>query len=397
MNLSLALRRAGIVLPQRFESDGDEGVKPPLASLTLAELEMDSLAFQELSIQIFLEYGVDVTPSEIESCTSLGELEGAIRNSGGGSVRHSAEKIELQRFARYSQVGLLAPGELGRYALNRHALKLVITGARALFYRISGKGFDRAKWLALKRDLRETIWLQEKLRSFQPGDREWQRTEISPSIQLYERPKSRVSQGGYTLVGFPGSTGRLMLPVSLLLAALPRKVNKLVFSVIPLGRGDQAGSAASANELGQSLEHLRIFLEERSSPVSVSQKTVVLGTSAGTMPAFIFSTLYSNPSTCLLVGPQSPLEPPWTNHALFGSALDYRKIMTTPNAKDWTRLRIIYGAESAKDLKRRPDWDALSHDGVRGFEGVGHGVLYPLFEQGRLQEVFREMFGIAED
>jgi acyl carrier protein len=393
MDISEVFRSAQVAIPPRFQFGASLGNVDTFETCLLEELELDSLALQELSIQIFLHFGVELSSSEIGAFTSVADLARKIKGVRGRfsetdfPFKGSRIKNEFPR----SPIQIITPGEVSL----KYILRLYLSGLRQAGTRIisTTDHFYHASWLRTKGELRDFLFLRKRLEGFNVEQKKWHRSEIVEGLQLYWRRPKKAGLPGLTVVGFSGTTGRLMMPVSLFLSALPSTVSQVLLVQAPTQVGYRGGILGGPSSLQGGLEMLQDFLRSEPMLASEGDRLAVIGTSAGAIPAFVFSTLYSKPFACLLAGPQSPFEPNWSNNNLLRAALERRAENVGECFEQVPRVLVLYGEKSQLDLGRLPTWDAFKPQIIRGIERAGHGVLFPLLERGHLSTVFDEWLG----
>lgn len=187
------------------------------------------------------------------------------------------------------------------------------------------------------------------------------------------------------------------MPVSLFLSALPSTVSQVLLVQAPPQVGYLGGFLGGPSSLQGGLEMLQDFLRSKPTLASEGNRLAIIGTSAGAIPAFIFSTLYSKPFACLLAGPQSPFEPNWSNDQLLRVALQRRGEYEGECLEEVPRVLVFYGAQSERDLARLPSWDRFKPQIIRPIEGGGHGFLFPLLKSGELSTVIDEWLRTDEN
>ena len=366
-----ALKRSGVPASLLQHSPSS------LESMRIEILELDSLSLQELSIQLYLEFGRELSATEILGFSTLGELFAELQ-----LAKAEAGLVMRPRSIRrpdYSRVGYIVSSEF-----EKHAVFLLIKRISSALQPWSNDDFNkRTQIVGLRREFNELRAVWPMLKSRPRAQKAWRRVSVSSWMYKYERRIKRTSADPVMLVAFTGRVERLMMPVSLFLAVLPPNVHEVLLVLLPRSAFLSSRANLRFGAFQDDLHELEEVVRRRQRQAG-HKRILALGASAGSLPAYVFSVLCTGISRCLLLGPQSPHERPWANHSVLAQALNRREESLEINGVDRTEVSIMYGEASQRDLTRLPEWSTLRPDSIQGFDGLGHTLMLPLFERGSL-------------
>jgi hypothetical protein len=129
------------------------------------------------------------------------------------------------------------------------------------------------------------------------------RTRLHPAIHLYSAGGDRA--GKTVVLGFTGSSARLLMPTSVFLQHLDARTTDLVLIRYPAGQGFSRGIPGLAGGFGASVERLRTLIR-----IDEYAASVTLGTSGGGLAA-LMTAMQLGAAAAMSVGGRGPDEPRW--------------------------------------------------------------------------------------
>jgi hypothetical protein len=206
----------------------------------------------------------------------------------------------------------------------------------------------------------------------------WSRRKLSRDVLLYK--KTAHSKEGPPLIVFGGGARRPMMPMAVFLASLEGFSDFVIFIRPQLGGGYRNGILGLGPSLESAFPSLLAIVSSQLRKKSSSELPVVMGMSAGGLPALMFSDLIGARSVHLF-GPNATDDPRWSGSHQLRETLDRRE--RGESAHDVT---ICFGAD-CEDAAKVPSWTRdIPGATIIPFPGLNHNVLYGLFERHSLRE-----------
>jgi len=363
-NLETILLSAGISFPQsskaEWQAARDGGSLPSFQMLGL-----DSLGLNELSISLELVSGIELTTSEIFAMDSLEDLVSVLieKNQSAEatsddpapnpqmSLRNRLDSF-LHSFFR-ELAGALTAEEIGKVSL--------LPLARL-------KGFSQISTVA------------DNLRDFGTGKVLWSRRHLKSDALIYTAKQKL--PGSIPIVFFGGVFRRPGMPASYFLKGVEGFTDTVILLRTKTGDGFRSGIRGLGSDLPKSLYSLASLLRKTLILDGSYVPPLIIGMSAGGIPALIFSS-YTSAQGVLLVGPQS------TNDSRWSQSIDLLNALKSRKGEESCHVRICYG-ENSQDSLKIPSWTSdIANCSVFQIPNSPHAALFPLFSRGELGEVLR--------
>lgn len=232
-------------------------------------------------------------------------------------------------------------------------------------------------------------WI-EKLKTFhdfngKPAPEPFGRHELFNTLTLFTDGRN---PGAKTLVVcFTGNGSRPMMPVSAFMQALDaRRADLAILRDIPF-RSFRQGMSGIGDSFAAILEHLPKLMKFES-----YARVVVIGISAGGMPALLFGLVHAV-KAAMLVG-IVPNDPMW--HSAERPGLELVKSAYRP--ANVPKVTLVYGAQSPADIVQSAAIAGILPATLVPVSdpaaAVGHNALFPLLEQGRLGALLHDSLGL---
>lgn len=182
---------------------------------------------------------------------------------------------------------------------------------------------------------------------------------------------------------FGGNRRRPMMPISLFLGSLSGIADTVILLRSETNEGFRTGIKGLGADLDSAFNNLAKTTQELLQKRSESGQVLIVGTSGGGLPAFIFASLLQ-PSRVVMVGPNSSRDPRWGNNASLKAALDLN------NRGSMGPVTICWGLQSQQDTKaiQELQQDILDPQ-LFPVEGAGHNPLWLFLERGELNQRIR--------
>ena len=328
-------------------------------------LELDSLGLNELSISLELLTGIELTTSEIFEMGSLEDLVSVLteRNLGSDASLSSSQPTR----------GMGLRNTLNEYS---HSLFRELAGSH------TAESLKKISLLPLGglRGFSQISEVVDKLEGEGLGEVSWRRRHLASDALLY-KAKQRLS-GSYPLVVFGGGFRRPGMPMSFFLKGIERLTDTVVFLRTQTGDGFRSGIRGLGPDLKQSFHRLRSLTYKILSPEGSFVPPLILGNSAGGLPALIFSAYVPNQGV-VLVGPNSTDDPRWSQSPDLHEVLEMRKI-------EKSSLVTIWYGENSKDYLKIPSWTSeIANCSIVSIPQADHAAVHALYLRAELDEMLR--------
>ena len=206
----------------------------------------------------------------------------------------------------------------------------------------------------------------------------WSRRKLSRDVLLYK--KTAHSKEGPPLIVFGGGARRPMMPMAIFLASIEGLSNFVIFVRPRMGGGYRDGIQGLGPRLESAYPSLFSIVSSQLRKKSSSELPIVMGMSAGGLPALMFSG-FIEARRVLLFGPNATDDPRWSSSHQLRETLDRRE--RGESAHDVT---ICFGAD-CEDAAKVPSWTRdIPGATIIPFPGLNHNVLYGLFERHSLRK-----------
>jgi hypothetical protein len=171
-----------------------------------------------------------------------------------------------------------------------------------------------------------------------------------------------------------------MMPMAYFLASIEGLSNFVIFIRPPMGGGYRNGILGLGSSLETAYPSLFAIVSSRLRKNPSSQLPIVMGMSAGGLPALMFSDFVKT-RRVLLFGPNATDDPRWSSSQQLRDTLD-RRANGTPS----DNVSIFFG-DNGKDPVKVPSWTRdIPGATITSFPGLTHIVLFDLFENHCLRE-----------
>jgi hypothetical protein len=206
----------------------------------------------------------------------------------------------------------------------------------------------------------------------------WSRRKLSRDVLLYT--KTATSKDLPPLIIFGGVMRRPMMPMAYFLASIEGLSNFVIFVRPRVGGGYRNGIRGLGSSVEAAYPSLFAIVSSRLRKNPSSELPIVMGMSAGGLPALMFSD-FIEARRVLLFGPNATDDPRWSGSQQLRDTLDRRA-----SGVDSHNVSIFFGTDS-KDPAKVPAWTRdIPGATITSFPGLPHSVLYDLFKNHSLRE-----------
>ncbi len=208
------------------------------------------------------------------------------------------------------------------------------------------------------------------------------RQRLAHGVQRYSSDPAGAQRAAKTLViGFTGSSARLMLPLPAFLQHLDADRHDLVLVQYPPGRGFFDGVPGVGRDFAETVSRLEALTRP-----GEYRRAVAIGTSGGALPALLAATRLGL-DIAVGIGSKGPDDPRWT--PVLGRSAGEALAAEMAAHGECTHVFLVVGADHARDkaaahaLARCITARVLEVSDSR--ELVGHNPFVPLLRRGELQ------------
>jgi acyl carrier protein len=362
--LELILLASGITYPATHAEEWSNFLRGT-SDLSLNELDLDSLSLNELAVNLEIRARVAISPQEL---SEIKTLAGIIERMGSESRQSQEESSAAQGGKTFTRFG-------NWIRLTFWGIMRDIPGSE------TPRRISQINKIAAMRRVRffdEIPRIMDSISGFGTNVNMWSRRKLSRDVLLYK--KTAHSKEGPPLIVFGGGARRPMMPMAVFLASLEGFSDFVIFIRPQLGGGYRNGILGLGPSLESAFPSLLAMVSHQLRKRSSSELPVVMGMSAGGLPALMFSDLIGARSVHLF-GPNATDDPRWSGSHQLRETLDRRE--RGESAHDVT---ICFGAD-CEDAAKVPSWTRdIPGATIIPFPGLNHNVLYGLFERHSLRE-----------
>lgn len=362
--LELILLASGITYPATHAEEWSNFLRGT-SDLSLNELDLDSLSLNELAVNLEIRARVAISPQEL---SEIKTLAGIIERMGSESRQSQEESGAAQGGKTFTRFG-------NWIRLTFWGIMRDIPGSE------TPRRISQINKIAAMRRVRffdEIPRIMDSISGFGTNVNMWSRRKLSRDVLLYK--KTAHSKEGPPLIVFGGGARRPMMPMAVFLASLEGFSDFVIFIRPQLGGGYRNGILGLGPSLESAFPSLLAMVSHQLRKRSSSELPVVMGMSAGGLPALMFSDLIGARSVHLF-GPNATDDPRWSSSHQLRETLDRRE--RGESAHDVT---ICFGAD-CEDAAKVPSWTRdIPGATIIPFPGLNHNVLYGLFERHSLRE-----------
>jgi hypothetical protein len=364
--------------------------------IPLSVLELDSLAFNELSISIELRAAKTLSPGTLANIETLEELCHSIFHSPieGTTAPSGSRTRDFRSRLRGKIIRLIALNDLIAAATPEELLGLCELNPRLGFFPGLRIRLIRSLNLVLARFSGGNP-LEQRLSSVHAVAREqgatwtnprWSRKVLAKDVLLFYA--NQADKCTNPIVVFGGNARRPMMPMGVFLPSIPSNSGLVILVRTKQNKAFREGISGLEGGMHESFQRLAQICQDEFNRRNATGRPTLMGTSGGGIPALIFSA-YLHASSIVMFGPNSTRDPRWGGHELLRLLL--RNRFESKGNPSNPPVTIVFGLEG-QDSEKVHAWQTDIADSVTvGIRGLGHNVLFPYAQKGKLKELFEKL------
>jgi acyl carrier protein len=362
--LELILLASGITYPATHAEEWSNFLSGT-SDLSLNELDLDSLSLNELAVNLEIRARVAISPQELSEMKTLDDIIERLESNTRKSPAKSGATPDAWPLTRV--------GQRLRQKFWGFIRDIPGTGTPKQVSQI-----NRITMVHGVKFLDEIPRIMDSISELGAAVNLWSRRKLSRDVLLYT--KAGASKELPPLIIFGGAMRRPMMPMAIFLASIEGLSNFVIFVRPRVGGGYRNGILGLGPSLESAFPSLFAIVSSQLRKKSSSELPILMGMSAGGLPALMFSD-FIEARRVLLFGPNATDDPRWSGSQQLRDTLDRRA-----SGVDSHNVSIFFGADS-KDPAKVPAWTRdIPGATITSFPGLTHNVLYDLFENHSLRE-----------